>query len=402
MAERKRLSDILANSDRDRLEKSWSSTKAADDLKPLPAGEYHCRVVSGELFTSKGGTPGYKIAMEIADGEHAGRRLWLDIWLSEAALPLAKRDLGKIGVENLSQLERPLPSGIVIAAKVALRRGDDGAEFNRVSRFEVVAVEPPASDPFAPKDSDAAPGSTDADGFDWSTGATKRGADLMSTTPYGFRVVGGKAGERRLIDHRAALAGYAACDPRAEPDREAFLSHLTFGAEFRQHLETEGSERGYNGRCGADWLFLDIDRPNDLEQARRDSRRVAGVILERYRLDDDDLLIFLSGGKGFHIGLSTALWHPESSPRFNEVAKRFCLDLAQRAGVVADPTVYSKTRLFRAPNSRHPSGRYKRRLSLDEVTFLKPEAILALAVEPVAFDLPTPTAPSADRRERLG
>ena len=93
-------------------------------------------------------------------------------------------------------------------------------------------------------------------------------------------------------------------------------------------------------------------------------------------------------------GCRPSLWNPEPSPAFNAVAKRFCLDLAERAGIVADPTIYSKTRLFRAPNSRHPSGRYKRRLSLDELTYLKPDAILALAVEPDAFDLPTPTATS--------
>ena len=96
--------------------------------------------------------------------------------------------------------------------------------------------------PFAPKDDAAEPGSTDADGFDWSNGATKRGADDMSTTPYGFRDVGGKTGERRLVDQQAALAGYAACDPRAEVDREAYLSHFTFGIEFQKHLEQERIE----------------------------------------------------------------------------------------------------------------------------------------------------------------
>jgi hypothetical protein len=176
MIVRKRLSDILLNSDRERLERSWSTTKAADDLKPIPGGEYRCRVVSGELFNARGGTPGYKLTLEVLDGEHAGRRLWHDVWLSEAALPLAKRDLGKLGVEHLSQLERPLPPGIVIAAKVALRRGDDGSEFNRLTRFEVVEIERPQADPFAPQDmADADPDPTDGDAFDWSRGERRNG-----------------------------------------------------------------------------------------------------------------------------------------------------------------------------------------------------------------------------------
>src|SRR5262249_19545395 len=102
----------------------------------------------------------------------------------------------------------------------------------------------------------------------------------------------------------------------------------------------------------------------------------------------------LSGGKGVHVGMPTALWQPEPSPTFHDAAKRFALAHAERAGIVADPTIYSKTRLFRAPNSRHPSGRYKRRLLFDELVHLTADAIPAVAGEPAPFDLPTPAASS--------
>ena len=217
----------------------------------------------------------------------------------------------------------------------------------------------------------------------------------MITPPYGFRVVGSKCGERRLVTHKTALAAYAECDPRAEVHREAYLSHFAYPGEFRRHHAREGSERGYNGPCGADWLYWDVDRPGDLARALRDARRLAGVVLDRYReLDEDDVLVFLSGGKGCHLGVPTTLWQPEPSPNFHQVAKRFCLAHAERAGVAVDASIYSKTRLFRAPNSKHPSGRYKRRLALDELTYLKPEAIVALAVEPEPFELPPPAAAS--------
>jgi hypothetical protein len=154
------------------LERTWSTTKAADDLKPIPPGDYRCRVASGELFTSRTGTPGYKLTFEVLDGEHADRRVWHDVWLTEAALAMAKRDLAKLGIDRPEQLEQPLPEGIVVAARVTLRRGDDGAEFNRVARFDVVAVEPPTPEPFAPTtDTDG----TDTDGFDWSSGVPRNG-----------------------------------------------------------------------------------------------------------------------------------------------------------------------------------------------------------------------------------
>jgi hypothetical protein len=174
MSGRKRLSDILVNSERERLERAWTATKAADDLTPLPSGEYRCRVVNGELFNARSGTPGYKLTLEVLDGEHVGRRAWHDVWLSEAALPMAKRDLAKLGIHSPAQLERPLPEGIVVAARIALRRDDDGREYNRVTRFGTVGFEPPAPDAFAPESEEAPDtseaSSLDTDGFNWRNG----------------------------------------------------------------------------------------------------------------------------------------------------------------------------------------------------------------------------------------
>jgi hypothetical protein len=174
VAKKKRLSDILTNSEREQLERTWRTTKAAHDLKPIPSGEYRCVVVNGELFNSKSGTPGFKITLEVLDGEYADRRLFLDVWLSEAAMPMARRDLGKLGIERPEQLEQPLREGIIIRAKVAVRRNDKGSEFNHVVRFEVVAFEPPAPEPFAFDEDDLDDGensdATDDEGFDWQAG----------------------------------------------------------------------------------------------------------------------------------------------------------------------------------------------------------------------------------------
>lgn len=177
--QRRSLSDILPRADREKLQDAWDSTRAADDLGPPPAGEYHCRILSGELFTAKAGTPGYKITFEIIDGDHAGRRAWHDIWLTPAALGLAKRDLSRIGVSHFDQLDRPLPHGILATVRLALRRDDDGTERNRVVRFDATGIEPTEPEPFAP---DAGPGDgqaaesadtdrLDSDGFHWGDGS---------------------------------------------------------------------------------------------------------------------------------------------------------------------------------------------------------------------------------------
>lgn len=151
---RKSLSDILANGARDTLSRAWGETQAAGDYgTPLPAGEYVARIVGGELFTSRTkGTAGYKLTFRALEGDHAGRQFWHDVWLTPAALPMAKRDLAKLGVTSLEQLERPLPPGIRCKAKLSLRRDDDGIEYNRVRSFEVIGIDPPETDAFAPAD----------------------------------------------------------------------------------------------------------------------------------------------------------------------------------------------------------------------------------------------------------
>jgi len=107
------------------------------------------------------GTPGAKLTFRVCEGEYTGRQFWHDIWLTEAALPMAKRDLAKLGVVSLDQLERPLPRGIRCLCKLVLRRGDDGAEFNKLRSFAVVGIDPPEADAFAPTD-EPPPGEPDA------------------------------------------------------------------------------------------------------------------------------------------------------------------------------------------------------------------------------------------------
>lgn len=149
-AARRKLSDIL-NGGGDALKKAWDTTAAADDFNPLPAGTYIARLVSGELTTAKTGTPGYKLTFRVLEGEYAGRQLWCDIWLTPAALPMAKRDLAKLGITTLDQLETPVPPGMRCSVKVTLRKDDDGTERNRVKAFDVIGVDTTDDEAFAPQ-----------------------------------------------------------------------------------------------------------------------------------------------------------------------------------------------------------------------------------------------------------
>jgi hypothetical protein len=148
---RKSLVDVLNGNAREALARQFDEAEAAGDMLPLPRGTYRCRVTDGELGTSKSGTPGYTLTFTVDDGDHKGRRLWHTLWLTAPAMPLAKRDLAKLGVTSLDMLDRPLPGGFVCDVKVALRVDDDGVERSRVVSFAVVAVlaDPTADDDFA-------------------------------------------------------------------------------------------------------------------------------------------------------------------------------------------------------------------------------------------------------------
>jgi len=200
-----------------------------------------------------------------------------------------------------------------------------------------------------------------------------------------------------LIDWSTAFAAYASLDERAEVEREAYLSAFTFGDEFRRHLDGTGTTKGYAGPCGSAWLWFDIDAGDDLHRAKEHAGRLAAFVAERYRLDDDDLLAFYSGAKGYHVGLPLSVCgSPGPSDMFHRVCRTLAERLAVLSGVTIDAGVYDAVRAFRAPNSRHPkTGLHKRRLAFDELLRLNLDAVLKLSATPAEFGIPAPPVAEA-------
>jgi hypothetical protein len=155
MTERRKLSDILrGGSGADWLNNGngdgWGDVQPAPERGPVPPGRYVARVAEGALFNAKKETPGYKLTFEILEGEHKGRLCWYDIWLTDKNKRNAVRDLMKLGIDAKPKLEQPLPRGIRCEIRVALRRSEQGDEFNEVKEFAVVGIDPPQLDTFAP------------------------------------------------------------------------------------------------------------------------------------------------------------------------------------------------------------------------------------------------------------
>ncbi len=70
---------------------------------------------------------------------------------------------------------------------------------------------------------------------------------MPSEFRFGFRIPGPTIEPRRVVDAAAAFAGYAACDPRAEVTREAYLSAFQFREDFRRLLRETGWTAGFSG-----------------------------------------------------------------------------------------------------------------------------------------------------------
>jgi len=213
---------------------------------------------------------------------------------------------------------------------------------------------------------------------------------------FAYRIVGKTCEPRRLVDAGAAFAAYAACSPKAELQREAYLSAFWYGEDFRQRADAFGllDTADFPGPCWSPWLWWDIDA-EELQYAHKDAGALAAFLVERYGIDPGELLIFFSGSKGFHLGLSTPLWSPSPSADFHRTARKFAEAVAELAAVTIDTGVYDKVRAFRAPNSWHPkTGRHKRRLNYDELLGLPLSAIVEIAKTPAPFTVPAVTMAS--------
>jgi hypothetical protein len=151
--ERKKLSDILSEGERKAYFGGWNSVKAAGDYV-VPKGEYVALLTDASAHEAKTGTKGIKLVFEIAEGEHSGRKVFHDLWLTEAAKPQTKRDLDALGITDPErQLDGPIPQGIVVTLTLTVRKDDDGIEQNRVRRIRFLRIEP--GDAFEPPDAGA-------------------------------------------------------------------------------------------------------------------------------------------------------------------------------------------------------------------------------------------------------
>jgi hypothetical protein len=198
---------------------------------------------------------------------------------------------------------------------------------------------------------------------------------------YGFRVLGSAANPRRLVNFDKVMVAYAQADESILPELPCFLSAFSYPAEFKAHVETTGSTAGYLGPVGVPWLNFDIDRV-ELEEALVCTRRLVVYLVNRYDLAPE---VHFSGGKGFHIAVSTGNV-VEPSPETPGIARTLACRLAAQCSVEIDESVYDVVRLWRAANAtHHRTGLHKIRIDAEEIETLGVDEILERATTTVPY-----------------
>lgn len=223
---------------------------------------------------------------------------------------------------------------------------------------------------------------------------------------HGFWIDGSVRGDRRLVNAAAAFAGFASCEPARLCAGECYLSAFIFGDAMRVRVVTGDvlDVTGYADLCGAHYVWWDIDREQDLQAALEATRTLCLFLADQFRVPEDEVLVFFSGSKGFHVGIPTTLWAPSPSLVFSRVTRRFAEGIAAAAGVAIDSSVYDSVRAFRAPNSRHPkTGLHKRCFTVKELLAFDLPRVLEDARRPAAFEVSTqaPHVPHLAEQWRL-
>lgn len=120
----------------------------ADGKLVLPIGVYICRIVRGELTTTRAGLPAYRLRLvTVEPSEHAGFTLWQYYMLTDAVgfnkAANALRPLGFTSSDDLRKPYPPIGKDVFVKALVTPRPAKNGyPEGNNVERFE--PCDPPA------------------------------------------------------------------------------------------------------------------------------------------------------------------------------------------------------------------------------------------------------------------
>ncbi len=166
-------------------------------------------------------------------------------------------------------------------------------------------------------------------------------------------------------------------------DHDRYVSLFPFDETITEWIQKNGSIKGHSGKHYLVYLAIDIDNEGNLSGTRDSAIAVVKKLFNDYGLSSDDLFIYFSGNKGFHVCVTDKTFG--IPPASVDVAARSKLLVAEiTAGIPdIDSAIYENHRLFRVENSlNQKSGLYKIQLSFEELEKYDIDAIKKKAKKP--------------------
>tara|TARA_R110000851_G_scaffold15872_1_gene52241 strand:- start:7046 stop:9007 length:1962 start_codon:yes stop_codon:yes gene_type:complete len=171
---------------------------------------------------------------------------------------------------------------------------------------------------------------------------------------------------------------------------DVYCGMFQFDSSFKEHVEGTGSVSGFKGVHFAWFLTIDIDASHgDIDEAKTKTIQLIQYF-EKLGVSSEEIYIYFSGAKGFHISLPHTLFGYAPSSKLNATLKRMAMTISTLSGVniasekeAGIDLIYDRTRLLRLPNTIHSkTGFYKTQITGEELKTLTMEDIYTLAESP--------------------
>ena len=131
-------------------------------------------------------------------------------------------------------------------------------------------------------------------------------------------------------------------------------------------------------------LYLDFDDHEDINKAREDVIRTLSFLKIVYKIPNDQVKIYFSGNKGFHLVVPKEILGIKPNKNLNGIFKTIAEQIKTfSVNKTIDLKIYDNKRLFRVPNSMHTETHlYKIILKPEEIYNLSVKQIKELAKQP--------------------
>ncbi len=165
-------------------------------------------------------------------------------------------------------------------------------------------------------------------------------------------------------------------------DHEYYISLFPYDQTIIDYVRINNSVTGHTGKHFCKYIIFDIDRENDLEGARKDALSLISHLQSEYGLSPDDLWIWFSGSKGFHVAIIDKIYGDLGAREgMGDAIKRAAIELA--GDITLDAVIYEDHRIIRVENSVNAkTGLYKIQLSHEELIINSIDDIKELAKGP--------------------